>query len=120
MRYTTSFCQVKSFLNLVYATAAASLLYEAASTAAEQRSIARNEAAKTAPRDPAEIEAYRLRLWFQNMSDQRRVSHAGGRAATKAPTRKKPCDHGHATGFFGSKFGRASFSTGAPYRRGAM
>jgi hypothetical protein len=128
VKTTPDIYRVKHFLNSIYVLTVARLLYQASSEAAERRSIARNEAAKAASRDPADLAAERVfraglpqRIRIEGPSPSRDWSfgfsvHAHRRLLKSKPQSTVEVLANPRCG--GSKFGAASFSSGAPYRRG--
>jgi hypothetical protein len=140
--YTESNPVNRYFLTFACVHAAARLMYEAKSAAVEQRVISRNEVAKRARdlADPAAERLFRQCLPRSSHVDKAVLSAARDWSfgssvhAHKRPSKSKPLtvealawDH---PSFFrepsrpptnprlgGTKFGRQSFSSGAPYRR---
>lgn len=129
MKTTPDIYRVKHLFNLAYVAATARLLYQASSEAAERRSIARNKAAKAAPRDttdPAAERVFRAGLpqliRIEGSPPSRDWSFGSKVHAHRRPPKSKPLtvDVPANPRCGGSKFGRPSFSSGAVYHRGAM
>lgn len=129
MKPTPDIERVKYSLNLIYVFTAATLLYKARSEAAERNRISRNEAAKRAAWDAEEIANYRGKLWFEAHARHSFYESADGKISLRARNEgntfaarntKKPCKpepEGINLRCGGTKFGAASYSSGAPYRR---